>query len=95
MEKCYSLSHVRLFVTPWTVACQASLSVGFSWQKYWSGLPFPSPEIFPTQALNPGLLHYSWILYSLSQQGSGGEMDILKILSLLICNYDMDIIPFI
>ena len=95
MEKCYSLSHVRLFVTPWTVACQASLSVGFSWQKYWSGLPFPSPEIFPTQALNPGLLHYRWILYSLSQQGSGGEMDILKILSMLICNYDMDIIPFI
>ena len=36
------LSHVQLFVTPWTVACQAPLSVGFSRQEYWSGLPFPS-----------------------------------------------------
>ena len=35
------LSHVQLFVTPWTVACQASLSMGFSQQEYWSGLPFP------------------------------------------------------
>ena len=30
--------------------------MGFSRQEYWSGLPFPSPEIFPTQGLNPGLL---------------------------------------
>ena len=37
------LSHVRFFATPWTVACQAPLSVGFSRQEYWSGLPFPSP----------------------------------------------------
>ena len=39
-----SLSCVRLFVTPWTVACQAPLSKGFSRQEYWSGLPFPSPK---------------------------------------------------
>ena len=32
-----SLSHVRLYVTPWTVACQAPLSTGFSRQEYWSG----------------------------------------------------------
>ena len=31
------------FATPWTAACQASLSIGFSSQEYWSGLPFPSP----------------------------------------------------
>ena len=37
------LSHVWLFVTPWTVAYQASLSMGFSSQEYWSGLPFSSP----------------------------------------------------
>ena len=37
------LSHIRLFATPWTVACQAPLSIGFSRQEYWSGLPFPSP----------------------------------------------------
>ena len=36
-----SLSRVRLFVTPWTIASQAPLSVGFSRQEYWSGLPFP------------------------------------------------------
>ena len=40
---CWSLSRVRLFVTPWTVARQALLSMGFSRQEYWSGLPFPSP----------------------------------------------------
>ena len=39
----YSLSHVLLFATPWTVAHQAPLSVGFSRQEYWSGLPFPPP----------------------------------------------------
>ena len=33
-----------ILATPWTVACQAPLSMGFSWQDYWSGLPFPSPE---------------------------------------------------
>ena len=37
------LSCVLLFVTPWTVTRQASLSMGFSRQEYWSGLPFPSP----------------------------------------------------
>ena len=35
------------FVTPWTVACQAPLSMGFSRQEYWSGLPFPSPGDLP------------------------------------------------
>ena len=39
-----SLSRVRLFVIPWTVAHQASLSMGFSRQEYWSELPFPSPS---------------------------------------------------
>ena len=41
--KVKSLSRVRLFVTPWTVAYQAPPSMGFSRQEYWSGLPFPSP----------------------------------------------------
>ena len=39
-----SLNQVRLFVTPWTIAHQAPLSMGFSRQEYWSGLPFPSPR---------------------------------------------------
>ena len=42
-----SLSCVRLFATPWTVAHQASLPMGFSRQEYWSGLPFPSPGDLP------------------------------------------------
>ena len=37
-------SRVRLCVTPWTAACQASLSIGFSRQEHWNGLPFPSPN---------------------------------------------------
>ena len=40
-------------VTLWTVACQASLSVGFSRQEYWSGLPFPSPEELPDPGIKP------------------------------------------
>ena len=42
--KVKSLSCVQFFATPWTVACQASLSMGFSRQEYWSGMPFPSPS---------------------------------------------------
>ena len=38
-------SHVRLSANPWTMACQASLSIGFSRQEHWSGLSFPSPMI--------------------------------------------------
>ena len=40
--------------TPWIVACQAPLSVGFSWQAYWSGLPFPSPGDLPDPEIEPG-----------------------------------------
>ena len=43
-------SHVRLFATPWTVALQAPLSMGFSRQECWSGLPFPPPR----DLLHPG-----------------------------------------
>ena len=48
---CYLLSRVQLFATPWTVACQASLSMEFSRQECWSGLPFPSPGDLP----DPGI----------------------------------------
>ena len=44
---------VRLFVTPWTVANQAPLSMGFSRQEYWSGLPFPSPGDLPNPEIEP------------------------------------------
>ena len=42
-------------VTPWTVACQASLSMKFSRQEYWNGLPFPSPGIEPMSPASPAL----------------------------------------
>ena len=47
------LSHVRLFVTPWTVAYQALLSMGFSRQEYWSELPFPSSGDLPDPRIEP------------------------------------------
>ena len=47
------LSHVQLFATPWTVACQAPLSMGFSRQEYWSGLPFPPPGDLPNPGIKP------------------------------------------
>ena len=47
------LSRVRLFATPWTVAHQASLSMGFSRQEYWSGVPFPSPGDLPNPGIEP------------------------------------------
>ena len=51
--KVKSLSHVRLFATPWTVALQAPPSMGFSRQEYWSGLPFPSPGDLPDPGIEP------------------------------------------
>ena len=47
------LSRVRLFATPWTIAWQAPLSMGFSRQEYWSGLPFPSPGDLPKPGIEP------------------------------------------
>jgi len=51
--KVKSLSHVRLFVTLSTVAYHAPLSMGFSRQQYWSGLPFPSPGDLPDPRIEP------------------------------------------
>ena len=48
-----SLSRVRLFATPWTVTYQAPLSMGFSRQEYWSGLPLPSPGDLPDPGIEP------------------------------------------
>ena len=53
-QKTFSLSHVRHFSIPWTVAHQALLSLEFSRQKYWSGLPFPSLGDFPKPGIKPG-----------------------------------------
>ena len=63
VKKCKPLSHVWLSAAPWTAAHQTPLSVGFSRQECWNGLPFPSQGIFPTQGPNLGLLHCRRILY--------------------------------
>ena len=64
------LSHVWLYVTPWTVAHQSPLSMEFSRQEFWSGLPFLSQEDLLTQGSNLDLLHCRHILYRLSHQGT-------------------------
>ena len=51
MLSCFS--SVRLYATLWTVACQAPLSMGFSRQEYWNGLPFPSPGHLPDLEIEP------------------------------------------
>ena len=48
-----SLSHVRLFATALTVACQAPLTIGFSQQEYWNGLAFPPPGDLPDSGIKP------------------------------------------
>ena len=58
-EVCTVLSHfcrVQLFVTLWTIAHQAPLSMGFSWQEYLSGMPCPPPRDIPDQGIEPSAL---------------------------------------
>ena len=47
------LSHIQLFDTPWSVACKAPLSMKFSRQEYWSGLPLPPPGDVPDPRIEP------------------------------------------
>ena len=64
------LSRIQLCETPGTVARQAPLSVEFSRQEYWSGLPFPSPGDLPTHGLNSRLLQWQMDSLPLSHLGS-------------------------
>ena len=63
--RCWLVSRVQLFMTPWTVAHQAPLSMGVSRQEYWSGLPcsppgdFPNSGIKPVSPVSPALQAYS------------------------------------
>ena len=63
-------SHVQLFATPWTVARQAPLSMGFSRQEPWSGLPFPSPGDLP----DPGIELLSTVSPALQADSSPTEL---------------------
>ena len=66
-----SFSHVQLFGTLWTVACQAPLSMGSSRQEYWSGLPFPTPRDLPNPGTQPlCLTHWQVISLPLCHLGS-------------------------
>ena len=72
MFTCYGLvaKLCPTLATPWNIACQAPLSMEFSRQEYWNGLPFLLQGIFPSQGSNLGLLHCRQILYQLSYEGS-------------------------
>ena len=63
-------SRVQLFVTLWTVACQAPLSMGILQERILEWVSMPSFRVFTLQGLDPGLPHYKQILYHLSYQGS-------------------------
>ena len=75
---CLSKKQAKALVTqlcltlcnPTDLVYQAPLSMEFSRQEHWSGLPFSSPGIFLTQGSNPGLLHFRQFLYHLNHQGS-------------------------
>ena len=74
-----SLSRVRLFATPWTVACTRLLHPwDFLGKNTGVGCHFLLQGIFPTQGLNPGLLHCRQKLYHLSHQGSPERLSIEK-----------------
>ena len=79
------LSHVRLFATPWTVACQAPLSMGLFRPEYWSGLlipppgDFPDPGIEPTSPVAPALAGRSFTLYHLGNPYKVGRKPFLAV----------------
>ena len=77
--KVKSLSHVRLFAIPWTVAHQAPPSMGFSRQEYWSGLPSPSPGDLPDPGMEPSSLAL--------QAGALKEVIRLKTYTLLLLTF--------
>ena len=69
------LSRVQLIGTPWTVTRQASLSMGFSRQEYWSGLPFSPPQDLPYPGIEPASPVFSALQANsslLNHQGSPG-----------------------
>ena len=71
-----SLTHVQLFAAPWTAAQQASPSMEFSRQEYWSGLPFPSPRDLPDPGIEPGSSAFQ--ADTLTSEPPGKERSIIK-----------------
>ena len=80
------LCHVRLFVTPWTVAHQATLPMEFSREEYWSGLPCPTPGDCPTPGIKPGSPALAGGFFNTeSHRGSSSLLYHLAILNLPSC----------
>ena len=84
MVLCLVTSHVRFFVTHWTVAHQAPLSMGFSRQEYWSGWPCfppgdpPDPEMEPVSLMSPALVVGSLPLLPSGKPHKNGRETICK-----------------
>ena len=76
-----SLSRVQLFATPWTVACQAPLSMGFSRQEYWSGLPSLLQYLTKYSSTVQQLAFRGWHRVTAWRRERGREMVDLKIIS--------------
>ena len=78
-------SHVQLLATLWTVACQAPLSMEFSRQEYWTGLPCPPPGDLPNPGIKPGFPTL-WA-ESLSSKPLGNIIAGAKIMYKILNNY--------
>ena len=74
------LSHIQLFVTPWTVVHQAPLSMEFSKQEYWNGLAFPTPGDLPDPEIEPESPAWQAGSLPLSHLG-GGPSPVLPVTS--------------
>ena len=68
-----SLSRVQLFVTPWTVACQAPLSIGFSQQEHWSELLYPTQGDCPHPVIEPLLPALAGRFFTTEPPGKAGN----------------------
>ena len=68
----WSLSRVRLYVTPWTVARLAPLSMGFPRQEDWSGVPLPSPGDLPNPGIEPVSLALAGGFFTTEPPGKPG-----------------------
>ena len=87
------LSSVWLFSTPWAVACQAPLSMGYSRQEYWSGLPFPSPGDLPDPFPHPSL-HINVCSFDFSSEYLSGSLLLNQIKKSLYLYESHNFTPF-
>ena len=85
-------SHVQLFATPWTVALQAPLSVGFPRQEYWSGLPFPFSGDLPPGIKPAVLMSLHWQAHSLPLAPPGTHWNVIKNTENFVCQFTEQLI---